>query len=102
MGGYGTWSIACLNPDKFAAIAPICGGGDPEKMTNIKHLPVWTFHGAKDTTVPIKQTKRLVQKLKTLGNDVKFTIYPEAEHDSWTEAYNDPELYDWFLQHQNQ
>lgn len=102
MGGYGTWSIACLNPYKFAAIAPICGGGDPEKMTKIKHLSIWTFHGAKDTTVPIKQTKRLVQKLKTLGNDVKFTIYPEAEHDSWTEAYNDPELYDWFLQHQNQ
>ena len=74
----------------------------PEKMIKIKHLPIWTFHGAKDTTVPIKQTKKLVQKLKNLGNEAKFTIYPEAEHDSWTEAYNDPELYDWFLQHQNQ
>lgn len=102
MGGYGTWSISSLNPNKFAAIAPICGGGDPEKMPAIAHLPVWTFHGAKDTMVPIKQTKKLVNKLKSLGGNVKFTIYPNAEHDSWTETYKNPELYDWFLYHQRQ
>lgn len=99
MGGYGTWALACLNPNKFAAIAPICGGGDQEKLHAIKHVPIWTFHGAKDQIVPIKETKKLVDTLKNLDGKIKFTIYPDAEHDSWTETYTNPEFYKWLLQH---
>ncbi len=99
MGGYGTWSMATEYPDRFAAIAPICGGGDPEKAERIKNLPIWVFHGAKDSVVPIEQSQRMVDALKELGSDVKFTVYPQAGHDAWTDTYHNKELYDWFLKH---
>jgi predicted peptidase len=100
MGGYGTWHFATLAPNRFAAIAPICGGGVPYKMRWIKHLPVWAFHGAKDSAVPLDESARLVEALKKAGNtETKFTVDPEAGHDSWTAAYAGPELYDWLLSH---
>ena len=99
MGGFGTWSLACHSPDRFAAIAPICGGGEPEKAEKIAHLPVWVFHGAKDNVVPVKRSKEMVEALKEAGGTPKLTIYPDAGHDAWTQAYNDEELYDWFLKH---
>ncbi len=61
-------------------------------------MAVWVFHGAKDMAVRIKLSEGMVEALKKAGGDVKFTVYPEAGHDSWTEAYNDPELYNWLLQ----
>ncbi len=99
MGGYGTWSLAIRNPNVFAAIAPICGGGDPKKVCAIKDVPAWVFHGAKDEIVPLKQSENMVKALKECGGNVQFTVYPEAGHDSWTETYNNPELYEWFLKH---
>ncbi|MBC8186453.1 prolyl oligopeptidase family serine peptidase [candidate division KSB1 bacterium] len=99
MGGYGTWAMAMEYPHRFAAIAPICGGGNPVIAGKIKHLPTWVFHGAKDDVVPLKNSQDMVDALKETGGDVKFTIYPEAQHDSWTETYNNPELYEWFLIH---
>ncbi|MEZ5299590.1 MAG: prolyl oligopeptidase family serine peptidase [Verrucomicrobiales bacterium] len=97
MGGYGTWMLSCRYPDLFAAIVPICGGGEPKHLKNIKDMPIWVFHGAKDTAVKIGESERLVEELKRLGNDVKFTVYPEAGHDCWTESYANPELYAWLL-----
>jgi predicted peptidase len=98
MGGFGTWALAAAYPDKFAAIAPICGGGDPVSAKKLKDLPIWVFHGAKDSVVPVKSSETMVQALKDAGaENVKFTVYPEANHDSWTETYNNPELYEWFL-----
>jgi predicted peptidase len=108
MGGFGTWSLATKYPERFAAVAPICGGGDlidiyltsPEKTKALKSLGIWAFHGAKDNVVPVLESERMVAALKRAGcADLKLTIYPEAQHDSWTEAYNNPELYDWFLKH---
>ena len=99
MGGFGTWGLACEYPDRFAAIAPICGKGSPEKAGKIKHLPVWVFHGAKDDIVPLKNSEEMVDALKKVGGNVKFTVYPDAGHDSWTAAYNNPDLYKWFLKH---
>lgn len=99
MGGFGTWHLAALNPERFAAIAPICGGGAPIEARNLKDVPVWAFHGAKDDVVPIEQTELMVSSLKEAGGNVKFTVYPEANHDSWTVTYNNPELYKWFLSH---
>ena len=99
MGGYGTWSLATVYPNKFAAIAPICGGGDPSKACVLKDIPVWVFHGAKDETVKLKASEDMVKALKDCEGNVQFTVYPEAGHDSWTETYNNPELYEWFLKH---
>ena len=99
MGGFGTWSLAIERPDRFAAIAPICGGADRYLARNIKDIPVWAFHGAKDTVVPIERSEIMVRALEELGADVRFTIYPDAGHDSWTATYEKPELYEWFLSH---
>lgn len=104
MGGFGTWHLAVEYPQRFAAIAPICGGnawmyGIRERIDRIRDIPAWVFHGAKDRVVPPRESKAMVKALKQYGADVRFTLYPEAKHDSWTETYNNPELYAWFLSH---
>jgi predicted peptidase len=99
MGGFGTWALAASRPERFAAIAPICGGGNPRDVSALKDLPIWVFHGAKDNVVPLARSEDMVKALKEAGADVKFTVYPDAGHDSWTETYNNPELYEWFLSH---
>lgn len=100
MGGYGTWELALSAPHRFAALAPICGGGSPGRARWIAHLPIWVFHGAKDTTVPVRRSKEMVQALERAGGSPRLTIYPTAKHDSWTETYANPELYEWLLSHQ--
>jgi predicted peptidase len=102
MGGYGTWALAIAYPDRFAAIAPICGGGDIEKACTLKNIPVWVFHGAKDNVVNPEESQKMVKAMEDCGGNVKLTIYPEAGHDSWTEAYNTPELYEWLLKHKRE
>lgn len=97
MGGYGTWALAKRYPDRFAAIAPICGGGSVEGIEKLKDLPIWVFHGAKDEVVPLSESEVLVEALRKVGGNVKFTIYPDADHDSWTETYENPEFYEWLL-----
>lgn len=99
MGGYGTWELAIANPDRFAAIAPICGGGSSWKTRRIKDIPVWVFHGEKDNVVPIEQSQAMVDALIEYGGNVKFTKYQEAKHDSWTKTYDNPDLYEWFQEH---
>ena len=99
MGGYATWQLALEHPNRFAAIAPICGGAEPLLAHKLKHLPIWAFHGAKDEIVPISRSSEMVRALRKLGNRVKFTIYPRAKHDSWTETYENKRLYRWFLTH---
>jgi predicted peptidase len=98
MGGYGSWKLAKLYPERFAAVAPICGGGDPGQADRLKDIPIWVFHGAKDPVVPLSESERMVEALKAVGGNVRFTVYPDAEHDSWTQTYDNPELYEWFLQ----
>jgi len=98
LGGYGTWSMAGRFPDYFAAIVPICGGGSPSAAGRLKNIPTWVFHGAKDETVSISKSQSMVDALKAVDGNVKFTIYPEAGHDAWTETYNNPKLYEWLLE----
>jgi len=97
MGGFGTWDLAEKYPDEFAAMAPICGGGDVGKVWKLRHMPVWCFHGAKDNVVPIASSQIMVDSLRKFNPGVKFTIYPELEHNSWEVTYNNDSLYDWFL-----
>jgi len=99
MGGYGAWDLGTRYPEKFAAIAPLCGGGIPYLTYRIKDKPIWVFHGAKDTAVPISESQRMVDALKKNGNTrVKFTIYPEAGHNCWTETYNNESVYTWIME----
>jgi predicted peptidase len=109
MGGFGSWSLAAQHPERFAAVAPICGGGDVidvlltsrARAASIKTLGIWAFHGAKDPVVPLAESQRMVDAFKKAGcPEVEFTVYPEADHDSWTETYNNPKLFEWFLKHQ--
>jgi predicted esterase len=97
MGGFGTWAIAIKFPWVFAAIAPVCGGGDSTEVMKLKRLPVWCFHGAKDNVVKPEESYRMINALKKFNPDVKLTIYPEANHDSWTPTYNNDSLYTWLL-----
>jgi predicted peptidase len=99
IGGYGTWALACEHPDRFAAIAPICGGGEPFLADRLRDVPVWAFHGAKDPVVPVIESEVMVEAVRRAGGQAKLTIYPDAGHDAWTAAYNDPELYVWLLSH---
>ena len=98
MGGFGTWSLAAHSPNRFAAIVPICGGGETIWARRLANLPVWVFHGAKDPTVPLEMSEKMVESLKKRGGNPKFTVYPEAKHDAWTETYANLELYEWLLQ----
>jgi predicted peptidase len=98
MGGHGTWELAIKEPNRFAAIAPVCGWVDTTKACTIAHLPIWVFHGAKDMVVPVAAAQSIVRALKECGSNVKLTVYPDANHDSWTETYNNEELYKWLLE----
>lgn len=102
MGGYGTWDLASTYPERFAAIVPICGGGKRFFGWRLKNLPVWAFHGAKDGVVPVRESQEMVEAVKRGGGDAKITIYPEANHDSWTATYDNPGLYEWLLDHRRQ
>lgn len=102
MGGYGAWLLAEAYPHLFAAVVPICGGttlniGFPERIGVLKDIPIWVFHGAKDRVVPLENSRQLVDVLKKHNGNVKFTVYPNAGHDSWTKTYKNPRLYKWLL-----
>jgi predicted peptidase len=98
MGGFGTWALAAYTPDRFAAIIPICGGGEVLGTRALAHVPTWVFHGAKDPIVPLTRSEVMVQSLEKLKGNVKFTVYPDASHDSWTATYDNPEVWEWLLQ----
>jgi predicted peptidase len=100
MGGYGTFFLASRFPERFAAIAPVCGGGGRWMRRKLAPIPAWVFHGDADDRVPIAESEEMVNLIREAGGDVKFTVYPGVGHDSWTETYNNPALYDWFLSHQ--
>jgi predicted peptidase len=97
MGGYGTWSLATKYPERWAAIVPICGGGDPTQADKIKNIPCWCFHGAADPTVKVENSQKMIAALKAAGGDPKYTEYEGVGHNSWDKAYATPELYEWML-----
>jgi len=99
MGGYGSWALASEYPGRFAAVVPICGGGNRIMSIFLKDMPIWAFHGGKDSVVPVEESKELVEAINARGGNAKLTIYPDANHDSWTETYNNQEVYDWLLKH---
>ncbi len=98
MGGFGTWVLAIKHPEEFAAVVPICGGGDTADIWKLRNMPVWCFHGAKDSTVAIARDQIMVDALKKYNPSVRFTVYPDLGHNSWTVTYENDSLYQWLLQ----
>ncbi len=105
LGGHGTWYLGALRPDVFAAIAPVCGSPFranvfPARYEALKYTPVWAFHGTDDDVVPMSDQQVTIDALKEISHaEVRFTLYPGVQHDSWTQTYANPELYAWFLKH---
>jgi predicted peptidase len=99
-GGNGTFVLAKKLRWQFAAIAPVCGWCDPAVAAEtLKDMPLWAFHGAKDTAVQPSGSTLAVEAIRQAGGSPKLTLYPEVGHDAWTPAYNDPELPKWLLSH---
>jgi predicted peptidase len=94
MGGEGTWSLAAAYPGRWAAIVPICGGGDPGIAPKIKHIPCWCFHGDADRP-DLSQT--MIRALQQVGGRPLYHEYPGVGHNCWDLTYAMPELYEWLL-----
>jgi len=97
MGGMGTFEIVRRNPKLFAAAFPICGGGEPSTASVMKKTKWWVFHGGKDDVVPPELSEKMVDALKAIKAAVKFTLYPDANHNSWDPAFAEPELLSWLF-----
>lgn len=118
MGGYGTWHLALAHPEKFAAIVPVCGGivkpetaqsvrtsplvadqSDPYGFAaaQLRHIPVWIFHGAGDAIIPPSESRRMFAELRDAGANVQYTEYEGVGHDSWVRAYGDREMWNWLF-----
>lgn len=98
IGGIWTYGWASLHPERFAAIAPVCGLWDQADACRLKDVPVWAFHGAQDPVVPLAGDQVMIDAIKACGGDARLTVYLYTGHDSWTQTYADPELYRWLLQ----
>jgi len=101
-GGSGTWIWAKDYPNDFAAIVPVSGACFSDIAFDIKSIPTWIFHGMKDNTVKIHEDSVLYKNLSSLGDVVRFTVFPKGGHDIWDKTYSNPELYSWLLKFKNQ
>ena len=97
MGGFATWDLLGRAPGRIAAAVPICGGGDPSRVGLFKDIPIHAFHGEADPVVPVRTTQEMIGALEKAGGKPEVTYYPGVGHDSWTRAYNDPELLRWMF-----
>lgn len=100
MGGMGTFELLRRKPKIFAAAFAICGG---DNTANVKYyakkVPLWIFHGGKDDVVPVEHSEVVVDALKSAGADPKFTLYPNDKHNSWDDAFAEPQLIPWLFSH---
>jgi predicted peptidase len=102
MGGFATWDLITRFPGKFAAAAPVCGGGDETKAYKIIHVPVWAFHGGKDKVVKTIRSRNMISAMEKAGGKPLYTEYPNLGHNAWDSAYRNEELLKWmFMQKKN-
>lgn len=101
MGGYATWQLAMSMPEYFAAIVPVCGGGMSWNAFRLVNVPIWAHHGAKDPTVAVEESERMVDAVNRSGGNAKLTVYPDVEHASWVPAYENSLVFDWLLEQKN-
>ncbi|MGD9646173.1 MAG: alpha/beta hydrolase-fold protein [Pirellulales bacterium] len=91
MGGFGSWALAAREPTRFAAVVPICGGGDPAWAETLRDIPIWVAHGGADRVVPPVKSREMVDALKAVGGHPQYTELEGVGHDSWTPTYQDPQ-----------
>lgn len=97
MGAFGAFAYGADNVDRFAAIVPVCGRGDPRRGPDLAKVPMWVFHGAQDTVVPPDGSRVMVEAIKAAGGNVRYTEYPDLNHNSWDATYSNPEVIEWML-----
>ena len=98
-GGHATWRWGAAEPDRFAAIVPVSGRGDPSQACRLKNTPLWAFHGDRDDIVTPFGSFAMVEAVRSCGGKPRLTIYADTGHDAWTRTYDDPALYAWLLEH---
>ncbi|WP_394749447.1 carboxylesterase family protein [Spongiimicrobium salis] len=100
-GGSAAWELAVQYPDKFAAMAVVCGMTPvPYASWLDKDMPIWVFHGEDDASIPVSESDEMVKKLKAMGRNVTYTRYKGVGHNAWEKAYANEELYEWFVQYE--
>ncbi|MET4143021.1 prolyl oligopeptidase family serine peptidase [Pedobacter sp. UYP1] len=99
MGGMGTLELLRRKPKTFAAAFSICGGDNIANVEKYKHVPLWIFHGGKDDVVPPAGSTAIANQLKIIGKEVKFTLYPDANHNSWDSTFAEPKFLPWLFSH---
>jgi poly(3-hydroxybutyrate) depolymerase/prenyltransferase beta subunit len=97
MGGAGSWSLAAAHPERFAAVAPVCGRGKPEGAGAYKRMPIWAFTGDADRFETVANTRAMIDAINSLGGDAKETEYRGVGHNSWDRVYNDPAVIGWMI-----
>ncbi len=97
MGGFGTFAIISEYPKTFAAAVPLCGGGDDAKVPRLVNTPIWVFHGAKDESVPVERSRKIVAAINQAGGHAKYTEYSDADHLIWLRVVKEPELLQWLF-----
>lgn len=105
LGGWGSWKLAFNHPELFAALVPICGFFDridQSEICKVKDIPIRIFHGLMDDVVEVEYAIWPYKKLKECNADVELTIFDDADHDSWTRVYDNPEIYEWMLNQKKQ
>ena len=102
MGGYRTWAMIAKYPKLFAAVVPICGGGEPGTAKKITGVPVWAFHRGADRVVPPSRSQAMIDAIKKAGGTkAKLTIYPGVSHNSWSKTYANEKVYEWLLSYRS-
>ena len=100
MGGMGTFESVYRYPGMYAAASPICGGGDVNHYDKrVTKTAFWVFHGAADAVVNVKLSQEMVEKLKSLKAEVKYSEYPGVNHNSWDNAFAEKDYLHWMLSH---
>jgi predicted peptidase len=89
MGGFGSWELAAHRPDLFAAVVPICGGGDTAWGARLKDVPIWAVHGDADNVIPAEHSRNMIEAIRQAGGQPRYTELSGVAHDSWTETYRD-------------
>ena len=99
-GGSGVWAVASAHPDRFAAIAPMCGSSGADAITLARFgMPIWNFHNERDGREVVDFSRTIRKQLLESGSSPLFTEYPVGGHDCWNRAYRTTALYRWLLEH---
>ena len=97
MGGSGSWYWSAIEPERFAAVMPVCGLSEPRRAERLKHLPVWTFQGDQDDTVPVARTRAMVAALREVGAPVKYSEFAGVGHGVESSVRTTPGWLEWLF-----